>query len=111
MPAEDLDQLIELLVGGLVVDEHPEPPVAVGHDLRRVDDRYYSVAPNIRTVHLALADVEGEGGTTEVVGGAVIECEVAWAHQLARAGLDKAALEAPRHRRLPPQIRSVHPGE
>src|ERR687889_2682709 len=101
LPAEDLDQLVELLVGGLVVDEHPEPPVAVGHDLRGVDDGHDPAAPDVGAVHLALADVEGQGRAAVVVRGAVVQREVAGAHELAGAGLRVAALEVPRHRRAP----------
>ena len=38
LAAEDLDELVELLVRRLFVDEHAEAPVPVGHDLRRVRD-------------------------------------------------------------------------
>src|SRR4051794_23595117 len=101
LPAEDLDQLVELLICGLGVDEHPEPPVALGHDLRGVDDGDDSAAPDIGALDLTLPDVEGQGRPAEVVRRAMVEGEVARAHQLARAGLDVAAPEVPRHRRLP----------
>src|SRR5207248_4104407 len=39
LPAEDRAELFSLLVGSRVVDEDAEPPVAVGHQLRSVDDR------------------------------------------------------------------------
>src|SRR4051794_8351839 len=95
LPTEDLDQLVELLVGGLGVDKHPESPVALGHDLRRVDDRDHSAAPDIGALDLALADVEGQRRPAEVVGRAMVEADVARAHQLTRAGLNVAALEVP----------------
>src|SRR5215213_7642520 len=101
LPAEDLDQLVELLVRGLGVDKHPEPPVALGHDLGGVDDRDDFAAPDIGAVDLTLADVEGQGRATEVVGRAMVELEVSRAHQLTRARLAIAALQVPRHRRLP----------
>src|SRR3954447_3154846 len=98
--AEDVDQLVELFVRGSIVDEHPEPPVPVGHDLRGVDDRHHPAATDVGAVDLTLADGEGQGRPAEVVGGAMVEREVARAHQLARARLDVAALEVPCHRRL-----------
>src|SRR5688500_7457456 len=103
LPTEDLDQLVELLVRRLVVDEHAEPPVAVGHDLRGVDDRDHPATPDVGAVDLALTDVEGERRPAVVVGGAVVEREVARAHQLARARLGVAALEVPCHGRFPPR--------
>src|SRR5687768_1951839 len=38
LATEDSGQLVRLFVAGPLVDEHPEPPVAVRHHLRRVDD-------------------------------------------------------------------------
>src|SRR4051794_7162621 len=103
LAAEDLDQLVELFVRGSIVDEHPEPPVPVGHDLRGVDDRHHPAAPDVSAVDLTLADVEGQGCPAEVVGGAVVERQVARAHQLARASLGVAALEVPCHCWSPPR--------
>src|SRR3954447_18631697 len=111
LPAEDLDQLVELLVRGLVIDEHPEPPVAVGHDLRRVDDRHNPAPPDVGAVDLTLADVERQGRPTEVVGGAVVEREVARTHQLTRACLGVATSEVPGHGRLPPRVASLRPAD
>ena len=56
----------------------------------------------------SLADVEDERHATEVVGGAVVEGQVARAHQLARTRLDVAALEVPGHGR-PPVWGTGHP--
>src|SRR6185436_5435507 len=97
LPTEDLCELVGLLVTGLLVDEHPEPPVPVGHHLRGVDDHHGVQSRDVRTVDLALAHVERERRTAEVVRRAVVERQVAWAHQLARARLRIAALHAPGH--------------
>ena len=52
---------------------------------------------DVGAVDLALAHVEGERRAAEVVRRAVVERQVARAHQLARAGLGIAALQAPGH--------------
>ena len=58
-------------------------------------------AADVGALDVTLADVEHQRHPTEVVGGAVVEREVARAHQLARTGLDVAALQVPGHRRTP----------
>ena len=84
LPAEDLGELVGLLVARPLVDEHPEPPVAVGHHLRRVDDDHGIEPADVGAVDLALADVEGERRAAEVVGRAMVEGQIARAHQLTR---------------------------
>jgi hypothetical protein len=92
LAAEDLDKLVELCVGRLIVGEHPDPPVPLGHHLRRInDDR--SLAPSeIGVVDCSLTNVEDKSRTAKVVCSSMIEGQVARAHEFARAGLGVAAL-------------------
>src|SRR3954447_20084982 len=106
LPAEHLHQLLHLLVRSLLVDEQPELPVPLGHDLRRVRDGGHGEAADVGALDLSLADVEDQRHAAEVVGRAVIERQVARAHELARARLGVAALQVPRHRE-PPPVRDV----
>src|SRR6476661_5386747 len=73
LAAEDLDQLVQLIVGRSLIDEHAEPPVPLGHDLRRVSDGSNLETTDVGALDLSLADVEDERHATEVVGGAVVE--------------------------------------
>jgi hypothetical protein len=97
LAAEDLDQLVELLVARLVVDVDPEPPVPLRHHLRGVGDEHDATAGHVGALHLTGTDVERQSHPAEVVRGPVVEREVARTHQLARAGLDVAAGQVPRH--------------
>ena len=65
---------------------------AIGDDLEATD---------VGALDLTLLDVEDEGDAAVVVGRAVVERHVARTHQVARARLDVAALQAPRHFRTP----------
>jgi hypothetical protein len=59
---EHLDELVELLVGHLVVHVHAEPPVPVRHDLRRVGDQGHPTACGaVPVLDVAVTDVEGQG--------------------------------------------------
>src|SRR5262245_20544761 len=98
LPAEDLHELVELLVGGVAVDEDAEPPVPVRHDLRGVRDQRHLQTADVGALNLTLTDVEDEGHATEVVGRTVIEGQVARAHQLAGARLDVTSRQVPSHR-------------
>jgi hypothetical protein len=49
----------------LLVDEHSEPPVAVRHHLRRVDDDGDPQAADVRAFDLSLSDVEGQRRAAE----------------------------------------------
>jgi hypothetical protein len=100
LAAEDSGHLLHLLVRRGLVDEHAEPPVALGHDLGRVGDHGELDAADIGAFHLAFLDVEDESHPAVVVGRAVVERHVAGAHQLAGAGLEIAPLDAPRHANL-----------
>src|SRR6478609_389846 len=73
LAAEDLDQLVQLIVGRSLIDEHAGPPVPLGHDLRRVSDGSNLETTDVGALDLSLADVEDERHATEVVGGAVVE--------------------------------------
>ena len=73
LPAEDLNELLGLLVGRPVVYEHSEPPIAIRHHLRCVRNRCDRQAADVSPFDLALADLEDQGHPTEVVRGAVIE--------------------------------------
>ena len=99
LAAEDGRELLGLLVRGFVVDEHAELPVAVGHDLRACPTiaatlRPLTSVPSISPSRMLKTSVD----PAVVVRRAMVEREVARAHQLARAGLDVAALQAPGHR-------------
>src|SRR5205807_10482603 len=101
LPAEDLDELVELLVCRLCVDKDAELPIALCHHLWRVRDRGDLQACDIGAVDLTVADVENERDSTEVVGGAVVDRKVARAHELAGTRLDVTPSQIPGHR-LPP---------
>ena len=58
LAAEHRRQLVHLLVVRALVDEHAEPPVALGHDLGRVGDRGDLEAADVGSLDVALADVE-----------------------------------------------------
>src|SRR3989440_2589486 len=73
LAAEDLDQLVELFVGRSLIDEHAEPPVPLGHDLRCVCNGGNLETADVGALDLSLTDVEDESHATEVVGGAVVE--------------------------------------
>src|SRR3954451_7783981 len=103
LAAEDLDELVRLLVGRLIVDEDAEPPVSVGHDLRRICDGDDLAARDVGTFDLALADLERERDAAVVVRGAVVEGRIAGTDQIAGARLDIAPLQAPGHS-PPPRI-------
>src|SRR4051795_528180 len=90
-------ELLKLLVARVVVDEHPHAPVALGHHLRRVGDQGDLAARQVDSVRLAVTNIEDERHAAVVVRGPVVEREVARAHQLARARLRVAALQAPGH--------------
>src|SRR4051812_5722216 len=103
LPAEDGGELRQLLVARLLLDEQSKLPVALGHDLGGVSDRGDLDAADVRSLDLALLDVEDEGDAAVVVRGAVVERHVARAHQVARARFEVAPLQAPRHR-TPPSL-------
>jgi len=73
LTAEDLDQLVELRVRGTVVDEHPDPPVAVRHHLRRIGNQRDLAPGDVCAVDRSLSDVEYESHATEVVGRSMIK--------------------------------------
>src|SRR3954468_16535544 len=100
LSAEDRRELLRLLVRGVLVDEHAELPVSLGHDLRRVRDRGDFETAHVRALDLALADVEDEGHAAVVVCRPVVERKIARAHEIAGARLDVAALETPGHEDL-----------
>ena len=52
---EHAAELLRLLVGRAGVDEHAEPPVAVGHHLRRVGDRGDREAADVRALDVSPA--------------------------------------------------------
>src|SRR3954447_20642984 len=95
LPGENLDELVCLLVGRLLVDEHAEPPVSLRHDFRRVGDRGHLEPGHVGSLDFALSDVENEHDTTEVVRRAVVERQVARAHQLAGTRLYVVPSQAP----------------
>src|ERR671918_1032162 len=92
LPAQDCRQLLHLLIGCALVDEHAEAPVALGHDLRRVGDRRHLEPAHVRPLDLAVRNVEDECDAAVVVCCAVVEGHVARAHELAGARLDVASL-------------------
>ena len=106
-PPKHLAELLGLLVRRAIVDEHAETPVPLRHDLRRVGDQRHRQPSDVRPVDLTLADVEHQRHATEVVGGAMVQGQVARTHQLAGTRLDIAALEVPRHRDPFLELKSV----
>src|SRR3954449_981674 len=97
LSAEHLHELIELRVRRALVDEHPDPPVAVGHHLRRICYQRDLAPCDVRAVDRSVRDVEDERHATEVVGGPVVQRQVARAHELAGAGFHVATRQVPGH--------------
>src|SRR6266511_2137083 len=60
----------------------------IGHDLGCVGDDRHLAARDIGAVDLTPLDVEDQSHPAIVVGGSVVEGQIARAHQLTRAGLD-----------------------
>ena len=81
----------------MIIDEHAESPIALGHDLRRIGDRRDLEATDVRALHLTLGDVEDESDPAAVVRGTVCERRIARAEELARAGLEIGSLQVPGH--------------
>jgi hypothetical protein len=73
LPAEDADELLDLLVRRLLVHEHAELPIPFGHDLRRIRHQGHLGAADVGALDVALTDVEDERDSAEVVRGAVVE--------------------------------------
>jgi hypothetical protein len=48
LPAVDRGELLDLVVRRILVNEHAEPPIALGHDLRRVGDHGDRAAAHVR---------------------------------------------------------------
>src|SRR5438874_4590459 len=101
---EDLDELVRLLLARVGVNERTELPVPLGHHLGRVGDRHELQAADVGPLDLASLDVEAEGDAAVVIGRAMVEGEVARAHQLARARLHVTTAQIPRHAGLPPRV-------
>src|SRR4051812_8454154 len=101
LTAEHLDQTVELRVARPIVDVDAELPVALGHHLRRIRDQHHLPPADVGALDVTLLDVERQGHPAVVIGGAMVEGQVARAHQLARTGFDVTALQAPRHGGLP----------
>src|SRR3954468_10652043 len=111
LPAEHAHQLLDLILRGLLVHEDAELPVPLRHDLRRVRHEGHLQPVDVGAVDVALADVEDECDAAEVIRGAVVEGEVAGAHQLAGARLDVAPLQIPGHGRSSRLLRRFSPLE
>ena len=101
LAAENSHQLVELLVRRTFVDEHPQTPVPVSHDLRRFRDGSHVESADVGAFDLTFANAEDERHSAEVVRGSVVERQVARAHELAGTRLHVAALEMPGHGRPP----------
>ena len=70
---EHLHELVELRLRRSVVDEHTDPPVAVGHHLRSVGDERDLASCNVCAVDRSLPNVADESHhDTDLVGGAVV---------------------------------------
>ena len=100
-PPKTARQLLHLLVGRVLVDEHAETPVALRHDLGGVRDHGDLTPADVCSLDLTLGDVEDESGAAVVVRRTVVEREVARAHELAGARLEVGPLEIPGHRNPP----------
>src|SRR4051794_6646305 len=73
LPAEHLDQLVELLVAGLVVDVRADPPVSLRHHLGCVRNQDHLAARDVSAFDLTSLDVEDQSDPAEVVGGSVVQ--------------------------------------
>src|SRR5882757_72486 len=62
LAAEDSTELLELLVGGLVVHHERELPIAVRHYLRGVCDRHNGAVADIDVIYRAAVDMEDQHG-------------------------------------------------
>src|SRR5438552_12016778 len=96
-PREHRTELLGLLVGGRLVDDDAEAPVALAHHLRRVADGGHRQAAHVRALHLAALDVEDQGDVAAVLGGAERQRRGARTDNVARAGLEIRAVEVPGH--------------
>src|SRR5207244_1760131 len=96
-PREHRTELLGLLVGGRLVDDDAEAPVALAHHLRRIDDGGHRQAAHVRALHLAALDVEDQGDVAAVLGGAERQRRGARTDNVARAGLEIRAVEVPGH--------------
>ncbi len=92
LAAEDLDELVGLLVGRPSSTNTPSRqfPSVMTFGVSAIAATFEPA--DVGALDLTLADVEDERHATEVVRRAVVERQIARAHQLARAGLHVAAL-------------------
>jgi hypothetical protein len=98
LPRKDRPQFLHLLLSGVLVHEHPDPPVAIGHHLGRIGEHCHGQAAHIHLFDFAGVDVKdqhhpaalGVGRLREPRGGA-------GAHHVARTVLEIGSLQGPGH--------------
>ena len=66
LAAEDLHEFLGLLLRGALVDEDPDPPVALRHDLGGIDDDGHLAPGKVSSIDRALPNAEDQSGTAEV---------------------------------------------
>src|SRR5438445_11915215 len=98
LPGEDARQLVCLLLGGLIVDEQTDPPVAIEHLGGRVADDRDAVAADIDAVDLASLYVIGEDDLAAILRpGRRKARHRAGAGEVAVAVLEVGSLDCPAH--------------
>src|SRR5439155_6111783 len=90
-------ELVRLLLGGRLVDDDAEAPVAIAHHLGGVGDRGYGEPAHVDSLHLAALDVEHERGVASVFRRAERERRGARTHDVAGASLEIRAIKLPGH--------------
>src|SRR5215212_3047723 len=97
-PEKTPPQLVRLLLGSRGVHEHPDTPVAFGHDLRRVDEHGHAQAAYVNALDLARVDVKDQHQSATLGVGRHREPRSdAWAHHVAGAVLEVGTLYTPCH--------------
>src|SRR5439155_10138529 len=98
LPREDARQLVRLLLGGLIVDEQADPPVAIEHLGRRVGDHCDRVVAHVGAVDLATLNVIGEDDLAAILRrGRRKARHRAGAGKVAVAVLEVGSLDCPAH--------------
>jgi hypothetical protein len=102
LAGEDRPELLGLLLGRGGVHEHPDPPVAIGHQRWGVGQDGHGQAADIDVLDPAVVDVEDQHHPASVVVGRHGQPRGgARAHHVAGAVLEVPALQLPRHQPPP----------
>src|ERR671933_376730 len=98
LPREDAPELLGLLVARPLIHEHPDPPVALRHLSRSVEDQYHAEVAHIRAVDLTGVDVPGEHCVAAfIISGRRETASATGANDVAVAVLDIGTFESPGH--------------